>query len=103
MNKTAKDDRITELLADRERIGTKALYWQERAEIYRTTTSEALHVICRLLMSASFNRFGKPEWNDPLAREDLRLLAVRYNVGPSDTIIEQAGKVASAALAKAVV
>lgn len=67
----------------------------------RDPAVEALDVLARLLLSAHFNRFGKPEWNDSLAREELRLLAVRYNVAPSHTVIEQAGKVARAAPAKA--
>ena len=67
-----------------------------------TPEREALFVIARLLSSASHNRFGKVSFDDYLAREELRLLAVRYDVMPSATIIEQAGKVAVAALAKKV-
>ena len=67
-----------------------------------TPERKVLSVIARLLSSASHNRFGKVLFDDYLAREELRLLAVRYDVAPSATIIEQVGKVAVAALAKAI-
>jgi len=53
------------------------------------------------LLDAPANRFGKLEfYSEPArtARESLRLLSVAYNVSPSHTILEQAAKVARAAL-----
>lgn len=57
-----------------------------------------------ILLDAPTNRMGKPEYHQAdtvKAREEIRLLAVKYKVGPSDTIAHQAAKVARAALAKA--
>ena len=56
-----------------------------------------------VLLDAPTNRMGKPEYyqaDTARAREEIRLLAVKYNVGPSDTVAHQAAKVARAALAK---
>lgn len=53
------------------------------------------------ILEAPVNRFGKPEYYDCReAVEATRQLAIKYNVGPSDTIAHQAGKVLRAALAK---
>lgn len=65
----------------------------------------ALQVLAVLadLLAAPVNRFGKPEfYNEPerTARMLILLLAVAFDVGPSDTVLHQAAKVASAALAK---
>jgi hypothetical protein len=56
-----------------------------------------------VLLDAPTNRMGKPEYyqaDTVQAREEVRLLAVKYNVGPSDTVAHQAAKVVRAALAK---
>lgn len=47
------------------------------------------------------NRFGKLEHYTCRDTEPLRLLAVKYDVGGSVDVIEQAVKVAAAAIAKA--
>lgn len=79
--------RITEL----QRISDKLF-----AE--RNNANEALLAISAALLGLTYNRFGKPEtFNIPQEREAIRLLAVRYNVGPSQTLLEQIGKVARAA------
>jgi hypothetical protein len=65
-----------------------------------TRVTQVLALIAELL-EAPANRFGKLEfYSQPAmtARESIRLLACAYNVGPSDTVLEQAAKVARAAL-----
>lgn len=58
----------------------------------------ALHAVANLLLALTYNRFGKPEtYNARDEREAIRLLAIEYDVGPSQTVLEQAGKVARAA------
>lgn len=60
--------------------------------------------IVRVLVSAPTNRFGKPEFysaEEVAAREQLRLLAVKYDVAAAETVLHQAGQVIGAALAKA--
>jgi hypothetical protein len=62
---------------------------------------EALQAVEALARTATYTRFGKPEWlteDGRVAREHIRKLAQQYNVAPCDTILQQAGNVARAAL-----
>ncbi len=55
------------------------------------------------LLEAPTNRFGKPEFYSAeaiAAREEIRLLAVQFNVTDADTVLHQAARVARAALAR---
>lgn len=61
-----------------------------------------LEVVAAVL-KAPQNRYGKLEFYTEearAAREELRLLAVEYNVGRADTVIEQAAKVVRAVLGR---
>lgn len=56
------------------------------------------------VMAEPTNRFGKLEPYSTEARqalEEIRLQAVKYKVGPSQTYLEQMAKVARAVLARA--
>lgn len=60
---------------------------------------EGLHLLADLLLFATRNRFGKPEWFTTEGRaacEAIRALAVSHRCSPSVTQLEQAGKVARA-------
>jgi hypothetical protein len=68
---------------------------------------EALRAVGQLLNTATYTRFGKPEWlteEGRAAREQVRMLALRFDVvaaNKSGTILGQAGAVVAAALAAA--